>query len=234
MKLTNFVDYSGGQAQAILSIAGTFGSGDILHMAGGLRGGEGNLQLTLTATTGNPVMTASNDWQPLRCLVRFQVITVINITCNAASTNTFCWAINDPGSKMFFETSASTCIPGSGGAFVINGAQVQLDVGTNIGTSGGGTTGSFFLVSTTGSMLLTGAVSIGILGSYTMTDATVDISDRSNLNFAASSFNLNGHTITGTRFACSFCSNIFGTSGAPNTFIPGSVNGTVGSACQAP
>lgn len=200
------------------------------HMSGPIRGADGNAALvwngngttTIATTPGNP------------CIALFDKawVEINGVACTDANT-TGCYSVTSYG-HLFFVGTASSCTSAYGGVSVGTYAQVEF-VNTGFNFSGVGAAAEFlFNVQTNGNLFfdLTESISLGTNIAFSLD--TVLSSQHGTIDFHSSTFNLNGHTITGTRFACNFWSLILGTGGLPNTVIPGNVNGTVGSDCLAP
>jgi len=78
---------------------------------------------------------------------------------------------------------------------------------------------------------LDAAATIDFSTSVNFTLATAFVQQLGQLNAAGSTYNLNGHTVTGLRWNCNFFANIFGSPGGVTNNIPGSVNGSPNAAC---
>lgn len=231
-RIFNYTDSSGGLSQAVISSTGTFSTGDVIHMAGPLPGGAGNAVLVWNGNGSTTVTTSSGN----PCLAAFDHATVeiSGLTCNGTVGNAGCFTVG-AGAVMFFITSDVTCDPGTNVGFAGQdpGSKFEfVNVNLNFNSTGGSPNSIFFL-SLGAVAAWDSSKSISLGNNMAFSNATIVVTELTDMHFGGTTFNLNAHTITGTRFICTRFSVLQGTGGAPNTFIPGNANGTVGSDCSA-
>lgn len=227
-RYSNFVDYSGGAAQAVMTIAGTCGAGDTLHMAGPLVGSTGNAALvingsgTITAIGGSP------------CVAGFDggVVQIAVMNCQGTGG---CVSVAT-GAKGFINGNI-TCNAGANGFQASDsGSRIEWVSGTiSLGNSGGASFNQIIAINNDGQWVSDGGTAFSLLGNITIAgNGTVQAFGLALLDLSSVTWTLNAHAVTGTRYFCDQWAVIRGAGGAPNTFFPGSVNGTTGSACLTP
>ena len=230
IRLGNFVDLSGGAAQITWSTTGNCRSGDGLHMAGPLRGAQGGAAFVWNGNGATTVNAAAGN----NCAALFLSawIEIINVNCQS-SDGTGCFTASW-NARIHFASPASTCNPGSGSGYVAanNGAIEFVSGGLNFGSAGGlGSVMGLFSASDQSKIIFDSAQTITFLGNVTFSDVDLSVAYQGEIRLSGSTFSIGKFTVTGGRFSCTLFS-LLGAGGSPNTTIPGSVNGSVGSDCQ--
>jgi hypothetical protein len=227
VRLSTYVDYSGGgTSRPILSLNGSFASGDVLHVAGPLVGADGNASFVVN---GNGTSTVNaNNGNPCVAAFDHAVVELININC-VGSGGATCFAANT-GSVLFFITTISSCNPGSnasssGIVAVDPGTKVEFaNVGFNFGAAAGGTYNRLFSINSGAMVTWDQAESINFLGNATF-NQTVSLQQGGSLVFGGTTFNLNTFTVTGQRFFASGLSQINADGTGNYNYIPGNSAG---------
>jgi hypothetical protein len=231
VRLSNFVDYSGGATHVRWSTTGNCAPGDVLHMAGPLRGSQGNAAFVWN---GNGTTTVNATGGACAGLFDKAIAEIVNLNCQSSGP-AGCFNINS-GSELFFITAASTCNPGTGAGFVASdtGSYIEfVDVGFNFGTAAGlAAVRSMFSVQNGGQITFDKPGTIIFLGDTAFSNAAIVSYSFGNIKLNGTTFDTGDFAVTGPRFLCGQFS-ILGAGASPNTTIPGSVNGTVGPDCRA-
>jgi hypothetical protein len=230
-RLSQFVDYSGGAAQATLSSTGNCPSGDGIHMAGPLIGAQGGAALVWNGNGTTTVNAAGGT----NCVSTFlgAWILVINLSCQS-SDGTGCFGAFW-NSRILFASPASICNPGSGIGYTAQtfGAIEFQSGGLNFGSSSGpSSVVSLFAVQDFGQLIFDSAQTITFLGNVAFTVADISTAYGGDLRLAGSAFSVGSYTVSGTRFICQNYSILVAGS-SPNTTIPGSSNGSIGPDCAS-
>lgn len=228
---TSWLGISNLNPMVLLSTNGTFATGDTLHLAGPMPGGGNNTVFVLNGN-GTTTMTSSSG-QPCVAMFDHSVMEVIGITCNGTVGNAGCFTVAS-GAVMFFITTGVTCDPGTLNVMTAQdpGSKIEI-VNVNITiNSASGTPANYFVASQGGAIVWDNAESVSLGANMTLSGFPAVATELGLLHFAGTTFNLNAHTITATRFFCSRFGVIQGTGGTPNTFFPGNVNGTSGADCS--
>ena len=231
IRLSNFVDYSGGSARARLSSTGNFPSGDSLHMAGPLRGGQGN---AVFVWTGNGT-TVVNPGAHGTCFALFDhaVAEWIDTDCEATQANAGCGSVSN-GSVLFLITVAITCNPAGTGFIAADpGSEIEyVNVGFRFGNAAGTSPANMFSISDAASIVFDTAQTIRFLGNTSFSKYVIAVFNRGSFRLGWGAFDLGGNTVTGVRFVCSGFS-ILSVGSTPDTTIPGSINGSIDPDCFA-
>jgi hypothetical protein len=230
-RLSNFVDYSGGGARGHLSSTGSFPTGDTLHMAGPLRGGQGN---AVFLWNGNGTTIINGGGSVCAALFDHAVGEIIGVDCEAGGA--FCISANT-GAVALLITSAITCNPGSATGFVANdpGSKIEfVNVGFNFGNASPTTPNAMFNGSSGGAIIFDAPETITFLGNVAWGGAGLIAQNQGQVNLGGSSFDTTTHSasVTGLRFICSGFSSL-GAGATPNSTIPGGSSGTIGPDCQS-
>jgi hypothetical protein len=232
IRLSNFVDYSGGASQARWSTTGNCASGDVLHMAGPLRGGQGHAVFRWIGN-GTTIVNPTSDG-PCVSLFDHAVAEVVGLSCQSSGSGG-CFSVST-GSVLLFITTASICNPGTGPGFVAfdTGSSIEfVNVGFSFGSAAGlAAARNIFSVQNGGQVIFDKPGTISFLGDTVFSAATIVSGSFGNIKLNGTTFDTGSFAVTGLRFLCGQFS-VLGAGASPNTTIPGSVNGTVGPDCQA-
>jgi hypothetical protein len=230
-RLTNFVDYSNGAAQAVLSSTGNCPAGDGIHMAGPLVGAAGGAAFVWNGN-GTTTVNASGG---SNCAALFNAawIEIININCQSADS-TGCFTVSW-GARIFFAAPASTCNPGTGNGFsaIDTGSKIEFfNTGYNFGSASGLSGVNINLSAQNGGQIIFDAAeTVTFLGNTTFSNVDLIAANGGQILLAGTTFNTGGFTINGLRFEC-FGWSILGVGTNPNSVIPGGSNGSVGPDCE--
>jgi hypothetical protein len=231
IRLSNFVDYSGGSSQAKWSTTGNCAPGDVLHMAGPLRGGQGNAAFVWN---GNGTTTVNATTTACASLFDKSIAEIVNLNCQSSRSGG-CFSA-DSGSILFFLTTASTCNAGSGAGFAATGQGSTIEfvnVGFKFGSAATATAPTVILSAQNGgTIVFDSPQAITFLGNMAFSEAGLITDKLGGVLLGGTTFDTRGFTVTGLRFVCEKFS-LLGVGASPNTTIPGSANGTVGPDCQA-
>ncbi len=233
IRLSHFIDYSGGASQARWSTTGQCAPGDVLHMAGPLRGGEGHAAFVWNGN-GTTIVNAVPGG-PCAALFDNAVAEIVNLTCRAENGNA-CFGA-DSGAKLYFITTPSTCSPGVGSGFTVSGPGSTIEffnVGFNFGSPGVATAPvSMFSAQNGGIVIFDTPQTITFLGDVAFSQAGLVAYELGGILLAGTKFNTAGHTVSGLRFLCEKFSVLRGLGGSPNTTLPGNQDGIIGPDCRA-
>jgi hypothetical protein len=227
IRLSNFVDYSGGASQARWSTTGRCKQGDDLHMAGPLRGGQGHAVLVWNGN-GTTVVHAS----PCAALFDHAVAEIVDVDCQA---DRGCFSV-DTGSSLFFITTPSICNPGTGSGYSVAGPGSTIEffnAGLKFGSPDTTTPAtSMFSAQSGGMIVVDGTQTITLLGNVAFSEAGLIADKLGAILLAGTTFDTGGFTVSGLRFLCDKFS-VLGVGAPPNTKLPGDKDGMVGPGCQA-
>jgi hypothetical protein len=223
---SRYIDVSGGSTQITWSSTGQSCGG--LHMAASIPGGEGNAALTWQ---GNRTTTITTS--PCIALFNYAWLELNGVAC-VDTTAEGCYSVTSYSHLSFIGGESSCTTSGGTGLVVTNYGTIE-SINTGFAFSAGANNpNGWALVGGHSNLVWDASETLDINSNVTFAQQTLMVSQQSSVNFGGSSFNLHGNTVKGTRFACSHWSLIFGTANAPNRFIPGSLNGNVGSDCETP
>jgi hypothetical protein len=236
-RVSDFVDYSGGENQLTFSTTGTCGTtllGDGIHMAGILRGGQGGSAFTWNGNGTTTVNSAGGT----NCASLFNGawIQIVNVNCQSAD-GSGCFSVSW-SSRIFFAAPASTCNPGTGIGYQANdpGSKIEFQGGgLNFGSpSGLASVNGLFYAQNYATIGFDSAQTITFLGNVTFSGYDITVYQSGIVSLLGTTFDTSTHsaTVTGIRFLCAGYSLLLA-GASPNTTIPGSSNGALGTDCQS-
>jgi hypothetical protein len=230
-RLFNFVDYSGGVSNSTLSSTGSFPTGDIIHMAGPLRGSAGNGAFVWN---GNGTTTI-NPGNGSTCFALFDhaIAEWKGVDCEATGTNAACASVNS-GSVLYLIAVQVTCnAAGTAWGAFDPGSKIEFtNVGFSFGNSGGTSPNVLFQAQNFAAIIFDSAQTITFLGNASFQSADILVTQTAQVILGGSTFDTTTHsaTVTGTRFVCAGFS-LLSAGASPNSTVPGSSAGSIGPDC---